>query len=195
MRGASTRTGDAQVSKVHRTGRLPAMSPTSEDVLRFWFDTDPRNWFVQSDAFDAEVRERFGALHAEAAAGGRDDWRATTRGTLALLIVLDQFSRNLYRNDPRAYAQDAQALRLALELLDSGRYQELEPTERLFALLPLEHAEDLAKQERVVVECEALVREFGEGGILGPGLDYAKRHRDVIARFGRFPHRNSVLDR
>lgn len=171
------------------------MSPTSEDVLRFWFGTDPRNWFGKNAAFDAEVRERFGTLHDEAAAGAHDDWRATTRGTFGLLIVFDQFSRHLYRDDRRAYAQDGKALALSLDLLETGRYRELEPTERLFAILPLEHAEDLAMQDRAVQECEVLVREHGSGGILGAGLDYAKRHRDVIARFGRFPHRNGVLGR
>ncbi|HEU4613490.1 MAG TPA: DUF924 family protein [Kofleriaceae bacterium] len=173
-----------------------------DDVIEFWFGTEPepteetmRRWFVRDDAFDAEIRTRFGALHARAAAGGLTDWLATPRGTLALLIVLDQFSRNLYRDDARAFAQDGRALAIARELWFSGRARELTPIQRMFVLLPFEHAEDREIQREGVAAFEQLAAEPGAPAMLAVGLDYARRHAEVIERFGRFPHRNEVLGR
>jgi uncharacterized protein (DUF924 family) len=164
-------------------------------VLAFWFGVPggtPRpEWFRKSEAFDAQIRERFAALHARAAEGELADWEGEARSALALAIVLDQFSRNLYRSDPRAFAQDARALRVAEKVLERGWHLELQPVERQFIYLPLEHAEDLARQDRAV----ALFRELEAS----PGMEglaqWAEKHRVIIQRFGRFPHRNAALGR
>ncbi|MDQ2780356.1 MAG: DUF924 domain-containing protein [Pseudomonadota bacterium] len=171
----------------------------ASDVLAFWFGTaaataalDPRKeWFVKDPAFDDAIRQRFGSLVDRALAGPLG-WDADDREHLAELIVLDQFPRNLYRGQARAFAGDARALPLALSLIDLAAEQLLQPVQRLFIYLPLEHAEDRALQARSVALFEALATE-------SPGLQdtlvYAHRHQEVIARFGRFPHRNKALSR
>jgi Uncharacterized protein conserved in bacteria len=173
------------------------MPVTAHDVLDFWFaETSAAHWFAADAAFDAQIRERFGSA-ADAAADGRlDGWAASPPGWLALLILLDQLPRSLYRGGSRAWAQDASAQRVALSGIARGDDRQLPPLRRVFAYLPLEHAEDKALQQRSVALFEALCAEappprerFEEI------LDYARRHRDVIARFGRFPHRNAVLGR
>jgi uncharacterized protein (DUF924 family) len=173
-----------------------------DDVLAFWFGTDPepspstmQRWFRPDPAFDQEIRDRFGALHAEASAGGLASWHDTARGELALIIVLDQFSRNLYRNDPRAFAQDERVLPIAYNLLDSGRALELPPVQRMFVVMPLMHAENADAQRRCCAEAQKLVDEVGGDGIFGTQLHFAKLHADIIERFGRFPHRNATLGR
>ena len=173
-----------------------------DDVLAFWFGTDPevseatmRRWFMRDDAFDAQVRDKFAELHQQAAAGKLHDWFGTARGELALVIVLDQFSRNLYRDDPRAFVQDGRALAIARELWFSGRAQALTPIQRMFVLLPFQHSEDLAIQREGVAEYEKLAAEPGTPQMVRSALDFAKRHLDIIERFGRFPHRNAVLGR
>ena len=174
------------------------MPVSAQDILDFWFDEAHRaHWFEASAAFDAQIRERFGAV-AEAAAGDRlDGWTATPDGWLALLIALDQFPRNLHRGDGRAWTHDVKAQRVALSGMARGDDRQLPPIRRVFAYLPLEHAEDKTVQQRSVELFEALCadvpaqqREQFEGF-----LDYARRHREVIARFGRFPHRNAALGR
>ncbi|HSD91362.1 MAG TPA: DUF924 family protein [Kofleriaceae bacterium] len=165
-----------------------------EDVLAFWFGADPKQWFMRDEAFDGEIRSRFGDLHAEIAAGGHEDWRRTARGELALIIVLDQWSRNLYRDDPRAFAQDARAVTVARELLESGRIRALAPQEQMFALMPLMHAEDRATQRQSVAAFEQVAREH-PSPTADTALDFAKKHAAVIEKFGRFPHRNAVLGR
>jgi len=168
--------------------------PIYPDVLAFWFGEDGKSraeWFRKDATFDAQIRKRFGALHAEASAGGLASWEDEPRSALALLIVLDQFSRNLYRNDPRAFAQDARALRVAEKLLERGWHRALQPIERQFVYLPLEHAEDLARQDRSVALFEELQASPGMEGI----AQWAEKHRVVIRRFGRFPHRNAALGR
>ncbi|MCW8807574.1 MAG: DUF924 domain-containing protein [Rhodanobacter sp.] len=174
------------------------MLPAAESLLAFWFaDENAAHWFAADPVFDAALRQRFGAA-AEAAAEGRlDDWAATAPGWLALLILLDQCSRNLYRHDPRAWAQDPRAQQLALAGIDRGADRALTAVQRVFAYLPLEHAEDLTLQQRSVALFEALCVEapIGQRARFEGFLDYARRHREVIARFGRFPHRNAVLGR
>ncbi|HEY5925777.1 MAG TPA: DUF924 family protein [Kofleriaceae bacterium] len=173
-----------------------------DDVLAFWFGDEPtptdatmRRWFMRDAAFDAQIRERFGDLHAKAVAGGLTDWLGSARGTLALLIVIDQFSRNLYRDDPRAFAQDGRALAIARELWGSGRARELTPLERMFVLMPYQHSEDLAMQREGIAEYEKLAAEPGAPPMLKMALDFARKHAEIIERFGRFPHRNEVLGR
>jgi uncharacterized protein (DUF924 family) len=174
------------------------MPAAAHDVLDFWFaDTNAAHWFAADAAFDAQIRERFGSA-ADAAANGRlDGWAASPSGWLALLILLDQFPRNLHRGDSRAWAQDASAQRVALSGIARGDDRRLPPLQRMFAYLPLEHAEDKALQQQSVALFEALCAEVPppQRERFEEFLDYARRHRDVIARFGRFPHRNAVLDR
>lgn len=176
------------------------MDAQAQAVLDFWF-LAPDNpghgqsraeWFRKDDAFDAQIRERFGALIDTAIDGGLRDWAATPRGALALILVLDQFTRNVYRDTPRAFAGDPQALELAVALTQSGQDQQLEPTLRAFVYMPFEHAEDLVMQARAV-ELFQLLAQAREG--YESMLDYAQRHQEVIARFGRFPHRNTILGR
>jgi uncharacterized protein (DUF924 family) len=175
-------------------------------VLDFWFGPPdaaapaPREaWFRKSAAFDDEIRARFGTL-VEAALGGPlpPPWEADAQARLAQLIVLDQFPRNLFRDSARAFAGDARALALAQRMVAAGEDRALSPLQRWFCYLPLEHAEDLALQDESVRLFRALADEASTDGLaatLAGALDYALRHRDVIARFGRFPHRNRVLGR
>ena len=162
--------------------------PTPEAVLAYWFDpaTKPK-WFNGGAAFDEEVRAELGPLFERAAAGELDGWAVETAGLLALVILFDQVPRNIHRGTPRAFATDPQALALARLAVDQGQDEALSLDQRLFLYLPFEHAEDLAEQERSV----ALFRALGDPGY----LDYAVRHKDVIARFGHFPHRNAILGR
>ena len=174
---------------------------TPQDVLDFWFgapgspehDQPHRAWFVKSDAFDADIRTRFGAAIEQALAGGLRDWDAAgPQGVLARILVLDQFTRNAYRNTPQSFAGDALALAAARGLVDAGQDGALAPIRRAFVYLPYEHAEDAYLQERAVELFSNLAA--GQPGF-DEMLDYAHRHRGVIARFGRFPHRNPILGR
>jgi uncharacterized protein (DUF924 family) len=164
------------------------------DVLDFWFGPPPLQtrdaWFRKSDAFDAEVRERFGATLEAALAGGVDGWAGTPRGALAAVIVLDQFTRNAFRDTPRAFAGDARALALARRLAYTAQDRTLAPLERWFAYMPFEHSESLVDQ----YESVRLFRALAEAGLAEP-LPWAERHLDVVRRFGRFPHRNALLGR
>lgn len=178
-----------------------------ETILDFWFGTDFGSvegyearralWFAQCDDFDREIADRFAELPERARRGELDSWVEAERSALALVLSLDQFPRNLHRGDARAFAYDARALDVALQAIDRGFDQSLHPVQAAFLYLPLEHAEDLALQERCVALLEQLM--VRAPGLLQPGLRksvaYAERHRDVIARFGRFPHRNVVLGR
>lgn len=183
------------------------MKTTPSEVLEFWFGDALHSpeaagarcalWFARDDAFDREVRERFAALPRRAALGAFEAWRDAPESTVALLLVLDQFPRNLHRDDRRAFAFDAQAREVALAALDVGFDGLLHPLEASFLYLPLEHAEDLDLQNLCVERFEALVSRAPDG--LQQRFEefacYARRHRDVIERFGRFPHRNDVLHR
>ena len=176
------------------------MDAQAQDVLDFWF-LPPDNpdygqsrveWFRKDEAFDAHIRARFGALIDAAIEGGLRAWEATPHGALARLIVLDQLTRNVYRGTPRAFAGDAQALALAVALTQAGQDRLLPPMLRAFAYLPFEHAEDLAMQARAVELFQLLSQ--AQPGFDGM-LDYAQRHQEVIAHYGRFPHRNAILGR
>jgi uncharacterized protein (DUF924 family) len=173
---------------------------TPADVLAFWFgqagEPDyglPRAaWFHKDPAFDETIRQRFLPAVEAALAGRLTAWAGEPAGLLALLILLDQFPRNLFRNTAQAFAGDPPACQLAEQALDRGWDRELLPVQRVFAYLPFEHSEVLADQERSLVLFAALAAE--QPGYEGY-LDYARRHHEVIARFGRFPHRNAVLGR
>ena len=190
----------------HCTGR-EALPDGARQVLEFWFGEATRSaealggqsarWFAKDEGFDEEIRRRFGELPGEAAAGAFDHWRTTARGSLALVLVLDQLPRNLYRGDSRAFAYDALALDTALHALERGFDQALHPVEASFLYMPLEHAEDGDLQARCVSLFESLVDDAPENlsEYLARSLDYAERHRRIVARFGRFPHRNKVLGR
>lgn len=167
---------------------------TPEKILAFWFQDEPDTfrsdpWFRKSDTFDAEIRARFGAATAAARDGAFADWAATAQGTLALLILLDQFPRNLYRASPLAFASDARARAVARAALPIAGH--LTRVERIFLFLPFEHSESLYDQDVAV----ALFATISDHPDLSNVHDYAERHRDVIRRFGRFPHRNAALGR
>lgn len=156
------------------------------DVLRFWFDEHPKDWFVKKQELDAEIRRRFQALHHEAASGALEGWLDAPRPCLARVILLDQFPRNMFRGEARAFASDALARAAARAILERGWDKAMTPSEQLFAYLPFEHSESLQDQD---LSCE-LMKDFGP-----EQRQYAERHRDIIRRFGRFPHRNSSLGR
>jgi len=180
-----------------QTGALPA---EARAVLEYWFGapgapehgTQRTLWFDKDDAVDREIAQRFGALIEQALRGELDAWAARPAGALAQIIVLDQFTRNAFRDTPRAFAGDARALAAARALVEAQLDAALTPTERSFVYLPFEHAETLAMQDEAVRLFTRLVAVAPE---LQSGLDYALRHRAIIARFGRFPHRNAVLGR
>ncbi len=179
----------------------------SEDVLRFWFgplDSDGLpgleailRWFTGGPDFDQKIRDCFASEVAAALRGESDEWAQTPQGRLALVLLLDQFTRNIFRGTARAFAGDAYALKHASVALDRAEDQELRPIERLFLYMPFEHAEDRAQQTRVVSLAERLLEEAPAKGraLFQGGLDYARRHQVVINRFGRFPARNAALDR
>lgn len=178
-----------------------------DDVLDFWFGADAGEvatlaygealWFAGGEAIDATCRARFGALVEAARRGDCDAWADTARGRLALLVVLDQFGRNVHRGAAAAFAGDDRAQTLALDGLRLGHDRALARPRRVFCYMPLEHAEDLALQDRCVALFRALAGEAPElqRASYVDFLGYAQRHRDVVARFGRFPHRNAMLGR
>jgi uncharacterized protein (DUF924 family) len=163
------------------------------DVLQFWFadglTTDRKVWFEKDAAFDTACAD-FNDARDLAKAGSLDAWAETPKGGLALLILLDQFSRNLHRSTAEAFAADAKARSIARAMLARGFDQALTPVERMFVYLPFEHSEDVADQDLSVRLFAALDAVAG-----GDMHDHAVRHRDVIRRFGRFPHRNAALGR
>jgi len=183
------------------------MSATADDILVFWLgEVGERNapskerskvWFDGGTDIDTAIAERFSAVHAQAAAGAFDVWASTPAGRLALTIVLDQFSRNLYRASPLAFACDARALALSMEALERGEDRALLPTERAFITMPMMHSEELSVQERGVEAFAQLAKDVPEAHreSFSSFHRFAVRHRDIIARFGRFPHRNKVLGR
>lgn len=157
-------------------------------ILDFWFAPETRSrWFAADPSFDSQIRERFGGATEEALAGRFEEWRERASGTLALLLLLDQFPRNLARGTAAAFAGDRRALEVARHALRRGQDLEVPAARRLFFYLPFEHSENLAHQEFAV----ALVGRLGEP----TSLDYARRHLEIIRRFGRFPHRNEALGR
>lgn len=177
---------------------MPSPPPEALSVLAFWFDSaHETQWFRSDPAFDVQIREQFGDQVSAATAGRLNHWPATPSGWLALLIVLDQFPRNIYRNDPRAWRQDLLAQQIVVSGLEEDFDRQLPPIQRVFAYMPLQHAEDIGLQRRCVQLFEDLCDSApaNERDRYADFLDYARRHESVIARFGRFPHRNAVLGR
>lgn len=158
----------------------------ANDIVAFWQQAGPSHWFSKDTAFDARFRKRFLTLHERAAAGDLDAWLCDAESTLALLLLLDQFPRNAFRGSARTYATDAKARAVAAHAIEAGHDLRIEPELRLFCYLPFAHSEDLVDQERSV----ALMRTLG-----AEPLEHAEGHRDIIRRFGRFPHRNALLGR
>ena len=180
---------------------------TPATVLDFWFgnaggDTataqaQQKLWWSKNESVDAGIRNRFGGLVEAAASGRHGDWALDPRGRLALILLFDQFPRNMYRDTPRAFAYDPLACKLALDGIAANSDRTLRSIERVFFYLPLEHAESPELQERCVALFTALAAGVPEADrkTFAGYVDYAVRHRDVIHRFGRFPHRNRILGR
>ncbi len=167
----------------------PLETTGPDDVLRFWFaEGSQANWFDSSDVFDDLIRSKFLMLWEAATQGNIDDWQDDPQGALALVIILDQFTRNLHRESADAFAQDAKALEIAKRAIDRGLDEDLNQEERQFMYMPLMHSENLTDQ----YECLNLMRE--RVGLSAPVM-FAEKHLEVIEKFGRFPHRNDVLGR
>jgi len=179
------------------TSSSPALARAGA-VLEFWFQERCRKlWFKCEEAFDAEIRERFADLVGPAAAGRLGLWESTTHGTLGLVILLDQFPRNLYRGLPQAFAADAEARRVAARALDRGFDRQTAWARRFFFYMPFEHSENAADQDRSVELFGAWVEASPpeSRAEAEEQFEYVRRHQEIIARFGRFPHRNLVLGR
>jgi uncharacterized protein (DUF924 family) len=160
---------------------------TAAEVVKFWTEAGPDRWFTKDDAFDAEIRRRFLATYEAAADGKLAAWETTAEGALALMILLDQFPRNMFRGSARAFATDAQARAITAAALLRGFDAQVPADLRGFFYLPFEHSENMADQERGI----ALYTAAGDAD----NLKWAQIHHDIIQRFGRFPHRNAVLGR
>lgn len=183
------------------------MTVTAQQVIEFWFGelTDgfadaaiERRWWVGGEAFDREIEQRFGEQVAQALEGQLDHWAQTPEGLLALVLILDQFTRNIYRGSARAFAGDVMAQQLASQAVEKGWDKQLAATERCFLYMPFEHAEDLAKQLQCVALFDGLIEDYPQHQHqqkLKGSLDFAHKHLAVIEQFGRFPHRNQVLGR
>jgi uncharacterized protein (DUF924 family) len=181
--------------------------PGIDEVLSYWLEPLPATageveakkkfWFDGGSDVDHEIRQRFGAEVARARRGELDAWKETPRGTLALIVLIDQFSRNLYRGTPNAFSHDPKALRLASDGYDTGRFDGFGTIEHFFASMPFRHAEDVETQKRGVTRAvkDALGAEPLLCELMIYSVDWARKHLDVIVRFGRFPHRNATLGR
>jgi uncharacterized protein (DUF924 family) len=170
------------------------MEQAVREILEFWFGDDlkPRKiWFVRNLDFDEAIRSRFLSLHTQAATGKLDAWITTPESCLALVLLLDQFSRNMFRGQLQAFATDPKARQVAQMAIDQQFDQSLPPVQRQFFYYPLEHTEDLECQYQAV----KLFEQFKDNAELDDSYVYALKHRDIIERFGRFPHRNSILGR
>jgi uncharacterized protein (DUF924 family) len=166
--------------------QAPATPAEAAAIVDFWREAGPSLWFAKDPEFDRRFRERFIARYEAAARGELSAWLTTAEGALALLLLLDQFPRNVFRDTPRMYATDAMACEIAAAAVDAGHDQAVEAEMARFFYLPFGHSESLADQERAV----ALVRRLGE-----PDISRAERHCGIVRRFGRFPHRNPILGR
>jgi uncharacterized protein (DUF924 family) len=177
----------------------PSVDSLATEILDFWFGApgtpehgqDRAVWFRKDPTFDEEIRSRFADAVAAALAGAFGEWCGTPRGALARVLVLDQFTRNIYRDTPRAFAGDARALATAEDAVARGFDIELERYERWFLYMPYEHAEDIDVQRRSLVLFAALSQDMGDSGPLA----WAQKHADIVFRFGRYPHRNALLRR
>lgn len=159
-----------------------------EDILNFWFEEiDDSKWWTKDPAFDQTIRERFSEIHQEAKQSALFSWRNSAEGRLAEIIVLDQFSRNMFRDKPEAFAQDPLALALSQEAVRLGLHKSMDSAKNLFLVMPYMHSESLAVHNEALQVFEDLKR---------PGnLEFEHKHRNIIARFGRYPHRNKILGR
>ncbi len=166
---------------------MTAPLASAAEVVKFWRDAGPKRWFKKDASFDEDIRRRFLATHEAAAAGELTDWEKNAEGALALLILLDQFPRNMFRGDPRSFTTDPMALAITARAIVRGFDSQVPPGMRGFFYLPFQHSENLTDQEHGV----ALYRASGDAD----GLKWAEVHADIIRRFGRFPHRNAVLGR
>ena len=180
---------------------------TRQSIFDYWFGSNPDDagvaaerstlWWSKDASVDSEIRSRFRHYVKEASSGRLDGWAATPRGRLALILLTDQFPRNMFRDTPEAYSYDPVALSWCLQGLETGADRLLRPIERVFFYLPLEHSESLPHQNESVRLFQDLARGVGSDHqtVFEGYVDYATRHRDIIARFGRFPHRNRTLGR
>jgi uncharacterized protein (DUF924 family) len=173
-------------ARLGQSSAAVVVAPEAAAVVSFWRDAGPQQWFAKDPAFDRRFRERFLALHEAAMRGELMPWMQTAEGALALLLLLDQFPRNAFRDTPRMYASDGFARVLADAAIRAGLDRHIEPDLRLFMYLPFGHSEQLADQQRSL----ELARGLGE-----PHLGHAQGHHDIVKRFGRFPHRNPILGR
>lgn len=165
---------------------MTKLDERASSVTQFWRDAGPDAWFAKNDSFDAEFKKRFLDLHYAAARRECDDWLGDPEGSLALMILLDQFPRNCFRGTGHMFATDPLARALAAEAIKAGHDLKLDDEIRVFMYLPFEHSEEMADQDRSVELHTANAKTY---------LEYATEHRDIIQRFGRFPHRNRVLGR
>lgn len=184
------------------TSASPApAAQTAQDVVAFWFEeTEPKQHFVKDPEFDQLVRDKLAGLHQRAMSGELESWKNSAEGCLALCVILDQAPRNMFRDDPRAFASDPLALAVAQHAVAQGLDKQLTPRQRTFIYLPYEHAEDRDLQAQSVAlfkdlhaEVAAQNPDAAEG--LAIAYDYALRHQVIVDRFGRFPHRNAILGR
>lgn len=175
------------------------MDAKVDEILDFWFDS-PQSpdygkersfWFTKKPEFDRQLSDRFLSTYEQAAAGELDSWEDSPRSCLALLLLLDQFPRNMFRGTPKSFATDAKALAVANNAIAKGFDQYLLPVQRWFIYLPFEHSENIADQQR----CVDLFATLKDDPDSAATIDYALRHKSVIERFGRFPHRNKILGR
>lgn len=179
-----------------------ALPSLAEEILRFWFGSFPsdsslgsqqrKQWFMKDDEFDQEIRDRFLIPYEQAATGRLDHWQQQPLSCLALLLLLDQFPRNMFRHSPQAFATDIKAVNVAKNAIAQRFDHALEPIQRVFMYLPLEHSENLDDQRQCVQLFQQLIATHSA---LTDYLDYALKHHTVIEQFGRFPHRNQILDR
>lgn len=164
------------------------MTAAIDEILHFWFEElGPKDWWRKDDALDATIAARFKGAYEELRESVPASWLESPEGILAAILVLDQFPRNMFRDDARAFATDAEALALAKRAIAAGMDARLEPDKRAFIYLPFQHVEDRADQARSVELFTALGQKLN--------LDFAARHKEIVDRFGRFPHRNAILGR
>ncbi len=180
---------------------------TIDSILAFWFGegatateishSRKKIWWEKDAQIDQIIRERFEPVTQAVFRGQLDHWRATPRGMLACILCCDQFPRNMYRSTPESFAYDQVALALAERLVGAGMDQKLEPIQRVFAYLPYEHSEDIAMQDKSMTLYQTLLEgaDAEDHELFSTYLDFARRHRDIIERFGRYPHRNDILGR
>ncbi|MCF2972189.1 DUF924 domain-containing protein [Synechococcus sp. Nb3U1] len=178
---------------------MTVAATTPEEILKFWFG-DPTGseygqsrpeWFKKDPEFDRTIEEQFLPVYEQAAAGQLESWQGSPSTCLALILVLDQFPRNMFRDTPRAFATDPLALQAARQAVTQGFDRQLLPVQRWFVYLPFEHSEDLADQQRSM----ELFGQLQSDPASQSAIDYARRHLEIIKRFGRFPHRNTILGR